>query len=396
MQTTYSNINLPVIAKGLQTPAYLYDLQVLDHEIEAATTAFKGKGIRLQAFEPANRNPEILRLLAAQNVDLTVARPSAVHNALSLGFPPELIEYSGFGLTESELNSLVATKIRINLATLTEIQWACQNHPNLQFGVRVDLGESKYEKRGIPESDFIRVLNNFPINVTRLHTYLGTSQQLVTPYVEALQKLLAKARDLNTATGLKVTEINLGGGFRYDYLARTRFNWEQLARALETIRINQEVTIAIEAGRSLFANCGNLVATIIQSFLKNERLFLVIDTNLSCFGRPSRYGFAADFPPFSTDGLHSFALTQEWQPFSQETKLTECAIVGNSHYSRDWFGLIALPDLPISEYVGKRIVIQDVGAYSESMMDTWADSVNPQIICYRSFTEGSSQKINKL
>ncbi|SRR5581483_8273142 len=58
----------------------------------------------------------------------------------------------------------------------------------------------------------------------------------------------------------------------------------------------------------------------------------------------------------------------------------ETAVVGNSHYSKDWFGFARLPHFEAEQLVGAYMIIYDVGAYGESMSDPWADIPRPAAV----------------
>ena len=58
----------------------------------------------------------------------------------------------------------------------------------------------------------------------------------------------------------------------------------------------------------------------------------------------------------------------------------EAAVVGNSHYSRDWFGYTVVPSGDPNRLVGQGLVVLDAGAYSEAMSDRWADEPRPPVV----------------
>jgi diaminopimelate decarboxylase len=214
------------------------------------------------------------------------------------------------------------------------------------------------------------------------HTYIGSNTRSVDKHAASLENFLYFLKQTPASLLDRLEYVNTGGGFGYDYIGRCPFDWESYGERVNEMAFRlreatgRNLVVKLEVGRAVVADCGYLVTRILHAFRKRHRPFLVIDSNLSHFGRPARYGFHRKFYPFMEDGFHQMALMPNGTGPKPEPKIEVC-VVGNSHYSKDWFGLIEVPHFEPEQLVGSFLVIYDVGSYSEAMADHWADIPGP-------------------
>jgi hypothetical protein len=83
--------------------------------------------------------------------------------------------------------------------------------------------------------------------------------------------------------------------------------------------------------------------------------------------------------PYSDEGRHKLVLVEAGTS-AAAAGAVEAAVVGNSHYSRDWFGYTAVPAGDPQQLVGRGLVVLDAGAYCEAMSDRWADEPRPPVV----------------
>jgi diaminopimelate decarboxylase len=371
------------LAQRFGTPLYIYDAERIRANAQQMRAVFPGT---LHYFEFANRNHTLLQKIRELGFGISIARPAGVRRALQIGFTADQIQCSGFGFSDEDLCFFQAHGVSVNISNIGELDRMIKLFPQAKIGIRIDLGNDPWEKRGIPISDLLTFLEHRTPSIVGLHTYLGTNVLAPDQHSAVLQGLLAVLKQLPRTTRAGINYINLGGGFGYDYLNRRSFDWYAYAEGIRPLVYEVERTLGrpcdlkLEVGRALVANCGYLLVQVLDAFTKSGRRFIVVDSNASHFGRPARYGFHKSFYPFLEDGVHRSA----WLPVNGEAAVMEgdieVAVVGNSHYSKDWFGFIALPTFDAECLRGSYIVILDVGAYGEAMSDQWADEPRPAAV----------------
>jgi diaminopimelate decarboxylase len=380
------------LGRGHGTPLYVYDLERLERNARRTAEAVGAAGTRIHFFEFANRNPEILGRVREIGFGLTVARPAGIVRALRAGFPPEDVELSGFGLSDDDLRAAADAGVAVNLGSISELARAAAVLPEARIGLRVDLAASTLDKRGVPVPEALEFLARRTIRVRGLHTYIGSNRLSPRAHLDALERLVELACALPAPLRRKLDYVNVGGGFGYDYANGGHFAWAEYGAAARAIldeaerRLGRRLVLKLEVGRDLVVDCGYLLTKVLHAFEKNGRLFLVVDSNLSHFGRPAWYGFCEELPPHVTDGRHRLKLLGA--P-SAPAAGVQAAVVGNSHYSRDWFGFVDAPAGDPARLVGSHVVVLDAGAYGEAMSDQWADEPRPAVVV----VEGNSARL---
>lgn len=386
------------LAEVYGTPLYIYDGAKLRSNAELMLESHKNCNARFHFFEPANRNHMVLRFIQKLGFNVTVVRPAGVYRALRLGFHPDQIEFSGFGLSDSEFDYIQRQNILLNIGSLPELDRFSLLHPETAVGVRIDVKGSNKDKRGIPREELLEFVSKRRVNVSGLHTYIGTNIFDNTQHIKSARLLADTLVELAERGVDNISFINVGGGFGYDYASRKAFDWKAHGEGIAEIatslheRLGRTLVFKLEVGRALIADSACLVLKILHAFEKWGRNFVVVDSNVSHLPRPVRYGFHKDFHPFMTQGYHHIDLVKPGVISLAEKSQIEVAVVGNSHYSKDWLGFMYLPYFEPEKLCNRYVVIRDAGAYVESMSDTWADEPRPLSIFYQDNEEQVSSE----
>lgn len=361
------------------TPLCVYDAERLNQRMSRILEALAPLSASIHYFEPANRNRAVLARMLRLGLAVCVTTIAGVRRSLDVGFTPELIQCSGFGLCDADLCLLEQFGVSVNLGSVAELKrfaaLACQG----RFGVRLDLGDTE-DKRGIFPAEAGRVLQEHRLQPAGLHTYLGTNCLSAERHARVLEDFCAALAMIPPAVLARLEYINVGGGFGYDYRTRKAFDWDGYARAaaphLAALHraVGKPLALRMEVGRAAIVDSGYLLVRIVHALEKRGRRYVVVDANLSHFGRPARYGFDRRYYPFLDEGYHQIEL------LGAPDGHIETAVVGNSHYSKDWFGFARLPHFEAEQLVGAYMIIYDVGAYGESMSDPWADIPRPAAV----------------
>ncbi|MEE2733549.1 MAG: hypothetical protein VYA55_22195 [Pseudomonadota bacterium] len=374
-------IELVCIATQHRTPIYIYNLPKLTERIDEIKSSLDGIPYKLFFFESANRCSGILELIGKSQLGLTVVRPRGIFRALDFGFEPQQIECSGFGFSSSDFSVAVENGVFLNIGSAPEIDLFRRKYPRKNFGARVSLQNDFKEKRGIEPDELISMARQSDFFLTSIHAYDHTNERDVNAQIESARKIFSFSSKLPETSRHRLLSINLGGGHGHNYNDGRSFDWMEYGKKLKILYQEYEscfrnkLTIKFELGRSLVVDCGYFVSRIIHAFKKDGQMFVSLDSNVSHFPRPLRYGFSLEQHPFMDQGIHKAVLLDSKGNIKepQSSSANKVAIVGNSHYSKDWFGYIYIDKFSPEELVNSFIVFLDSGAYCEVMTDSWTD-----------------------
>ena len=373
-----------VAIDGCGTPAYVYSERSLRRTATTIREAYADVAVDLFFFYSANKNESVLRVLRDEGFGVVAVRPTAVPRLLDLGYTADEIEFSGFGLSTSDMKNLLDAGININLSSEPEIFRFAREYPGQAAGVRVCLFGDPTDKRGLTVDQVGPVLRKSRLRVSGLHTYIGSNISDVRKHAATLDNLSALISAIPESSRGQRLYLNVGGGFGYDYSCGREFGWQAHSDAvgamldvLEEKHPEFELSLRMEIGRSAVVNSGWLVARVLHAYQKAGVRFIAVDTTISHFPRPVRYGFSTHHLPHSEDGLHRIRV------LGVEQGDEKVAVVGNSHYSKDWLGFAYVGQFDADALEGSLVIFMDAGAYTEAMADTWSDEPRPASVMLR-------------
>ncbi len=273
--------------------------------------------IRFFYASKANSNMAVLQTVLDSGIDVEVNSGGELYKALRIGFRPNQIIFNGTSKSASELDDAVRAGIyAINVDSIYEIglveeavrrvgarQAVTPARITLrlvpEIGTRSHLGLQTAlltSKFGISSSEvleaFRRGLQNPDlIHVCGIHIHVGSQTPDVEPFAEAFKSMWEHLVAIHRETGHTLEHINLGGGIPVNYL-RDRSQADQLpeherdmlgadlepsavlrealriaresARAAQAEHLLEGVEILLEPGRSIIADAGLVLTTVLN------------------------------------------------------------------------------------------------------------------------------------
>ncbi len=358
-----SGIDFADLAGRYETPLYVYDGGVLLERAEAAAGA-----VPWEPFEPlfavkANANPHVIALLREAGWGADVASPGEAIAALAAGVPPERMVMTGSNLSVDDMAFARARNITVNLDSLSQVETWGERHPETEVWLRLNPEiapathphlatagpESKFGIRPVDVDAALDVCRGRGLVVRGLHSHIGSMLSGPSPYVAALDFLLALAGRLKS-----VETVDVGGGMGIDYAGGDEFPLEELgatlAKRLRTFadETGRRLRLALEPGRWVVAPCGYLVVSVTAIKRTAGRLLVGVDCPFTQFPRPAIYGAG-------------HRLENASRP---DGPPTDCTVVGNACESTD----VLARDVTLPEpRVGDLLVFRDAGAYCFAM-----------------------------
>jgi diaminopimelate decarboxylase len=259
------------------TPLYVYDWPTLHAAAEQLITAAEKAGLRdrLRLYPALFALPNfsiISRLLQLdERIGITCNTIEEVRALRDVGFSDwSRVAFSGGVLKSADLAELSETEMVINASSAGNLGRLAAAPARCRIGARLDLYCDAL--KGLRESEIAECLGLLARRGKRLdalHSYRGTQVSSIDALVRHAELLLDIAHDLDG-----VQEVNLGGGFHYEYESSTgwpssRIDFVEYFRAVRSYaeggRGRFSGVLAWEPGRVLFAGCGFFVAEIIET-----------------------------------------------------------------------------------------------------------------------------------
>jgi D-ornithine/D-lysine decarboxylase len=398
--------------------------------------------IRFFYASKANSNMAILKTVLKSGIDVEVNSGGELFKALRVGFQPDQIIFNGTSKSAGELDDAVRAGIHaINVDSIYEIglveeavkrvraRVAAPQRPARvalrlvpEIGTRSHLGLQTAlltSKFGISSSEvldaFRRGLQNPElIQVCGIHIHVGSQTPDVEPFAEAFRSMWEHLVAIHRETGHTLEHINLGGGIPVNYL-RDRSQADQLpeherdmlgadlepaivlsealrvaresARDAEAEHLLHRTTILLEPGRSVIADAGLVLTTVLNMKHRPETgdVWLLTDAGYNIMLSMNNYKWY----------YHTVSATRAGEPHEQDYKVAgPLCDSGDVYFDIERCG--RLPDyrkLPANVQPGEVLALLNSGAYSLAQMFHYNGRPLPAAVMIRE--DGQAELIRK-
>lgn len=287
------------LARERGTPLYVYsERRLVDNarRMAAASAAADPQVTICYAAKACAAEP-VLRLLRAEGVAIEVNSGGELFKAGHAGYPPAAIVFNGVAKTIEEITAALSPPIKaINVDSLFELDRivavARQIGKTARIALRIVPGVdsatspgnqtgSEATKFGILERELpaaIELIRGAPdvLRIVGLHAHIGSQIADTAPYEAAARALAAQVNAVQSALGLRLEHVNVGGGFPLPYMrgaARTpqgdifapRLGAADIfAAVLPPLRraLGPDVELIIEPGRSMVGDAAVLLSSV--------------------------------------------------------------------------------------------------------------------------------------
>ncbi|MCQ2066291.1 MAG: diaminopimelate decarboxylase [Bacteroidaceae bacterium] len=355
----------------MTTPYYQYDLHLLQRTLDELLDCISAHpGWHVHYAIKANANPLILEPVRKSGLGIDCVSGFEIEAALKAGFNPSGIVFAGVGKADWEIDMALRNDIFcFNVESEAELEVIqeraliqgktariafrvnpdvdAHTHSNIttglagnKFGINLDLLEDivarSMEMKGIsPEG---------------LHFHIGSQILDMNPFAELCSRINGIQQKLKN-TGFTARHINVGGGLGVDYgnpednpIPDFRSYFDTFSRHL-ALQPGQE--LHFELGRSIVAQCGQLITRVLYVKKNPGRQFAITDAGMTDLIRPALYGAYHRIVNRDSSG----------QPQKYD-------VVGPVCESSDIFG----KDRMLNEVRrGDTLAIMSAGAYGETM-----------------------------
>ena len=310
--------NLPIsrIAKEVGTPCYIYSYATLVRHYRVFDGAFHDVPHIVAYAVKANSNLAILRLMAREGSGADIVSGGELYRALKAGIPPSKIVFAGVGKSREEIRDALATDIlMLNVESSAELrvidevaaEMGRRARVALRINPDIDPKTHPYISTGLKKSKFgisaDRALDEYKlattlshIDVVGVHKHIGSQLTDVSPFVDALKKILVLVETLQRH-GANIRYINIGGGLGITYSDEVPPLPHEFAVAISPLVRDLKSVLIMEPGRVIVGNAGILVTRVLYTKAGEAKHFVIVDAGMNDLIRPSLYGAYHEIRP---------------------------------------------------------------------------------------------------
>jgi diaminopimelate decarboxylase len=365
------DVAIAELAEQYGTPLFVYSRATLERHWHAFDSALAGHDHLVCYAAKANSNLAVLNLLARLGSGFDIVSDGELQRVLRAGGEPARIVFSGVGKLANEIETALEVDILCfnveseqELDRINEIAGRLGKTARVSFRVNpdVDAKTHPYISTGLRENKFgvaftdaeqvyLKASRLANIEIIGMDCHIGSQLTEMSPYIDALDRLLALVKDLREQ-GIEIHHLDLGGGLGIRYRDEEPPLPADWASALQDRLLSFDGTIVIEPGRAIVGNAGILVSRV--NYLKHgaDKNFAVIDAAMNDLIRPSLYG-----------------AWQEIIPVEQQSNVAEKVydVVGAICESSDFLG----KDRGLSLEQNDLLAIRSSGAYAFGMASNY-------------------------
>ncbi|MBE1298466.1 MAG: diaminopimelate decarboxylase [Alteromonadaceae bacterium] len=297
------------IAKQHGTPCYVYSRATIERHWKAFDKAAGDHPHMICYAVKANSNLGVLSVMAKLGSGFDIVSSGELERVIAAGGDPKKVVFSGVGKTSEEIALALNYEIHcFNVESPAELDRINQvagelgkiapisirvnpdvdakTHPYISTGLKAN-------KFGIAREEAIAIYQKahaLPnLLVTGMDCHIGSQLTDITPFVDALDRLLVLVDELK-ALGIEIKHLDVGGGLGVPYQDETPPHPDQYAEALATrMRERPELMLIFEPGRAIMANAGILVTKVEYLKQGTEKNFAIVDAAMNDLLRPSLY-----------------------------------------------------------------------------------------------------------
>jgi diaminopimelate decarboxylase len=309
-------VPLSRIAKEIGTPCYIYSYGTLTRHFRAFDGAFHGIPHIVAFAMKANSNLAILRLMAREGSGADIVSGGELYRALKAGIQPAKIVFAGVGKSREEIRAALDADILMfnvessaELKLISEVATEMSRRARVALRINPDIDPKThpYISTGLKKSKFgiaaDRALEEFKlasslkhVEVVGVHKHIGSQLTEITPFVDALKRILSLV-ELLKAQGTDIRYINIGGGLGITYADERPPHPKDLAEAISPMIRDLKCVLIMEPGRVIVGNAGVLMTKVLYTKDTDAKRFVIVDAAMNDLIRPSLYGAYHDIRP---------------------------------------------------------------------------------------------------
>lgn len=299
--------------QGIETPFYYYDKKVLLATLDTIKAELEQHpNYHLHYAIKANANLEVLKEIQKAGFGVDAVSGGEIQQALKAGFEAQKIVYAGVGKNDWEINlGLDAGIFCFNVESLEELRiinelaQKKQKTAKVCFRINPNVGAHTHANitTGLMENKFGIAMEDMELAIREakelsniefigLHFHIG-SQILEMDDFAALANRVNELQDRLESQGIKVKNINVGGGLGIAYNDPDGKPVPDFKKYFDTyaqnLKLREGQQVHFELGRAVVGQMGSLITRILYVKNTHHKQFAIVDGGMSDLIRPALY-----------------------------------------------------------------------------------------------------------
>ena len=374
----YENVALADIARQFGTPTYVYSRAAIVANFREYKSAFAKSNPLICYAVKANSTLSVLALLASEGAGFDIVSGGELQRVIAAGGDASKVIFSGVAKKGDEIALALAHNIHCfnieseaELHRVNEIALAMGNgkRARITFRINPDVDAKthpyistglKSNKFGVAHLDAVRLYTLAAamkgIEVHGIECHIGSQITELSPYVDALKRLLYLVDDL-ASRGIYLHHLDIGGGRAIVYEGETLVSMSAFAGAIEREMAGHHLDLLLEPGRSIVGDAGLLLTRVEYLKPGETKNFALVDAAMNDLIRPTLY-----------DAYHPVAPVLQ-----REGAATIFDIVGPVCESGDWLA----KERALVLVQGDLLAVLCAGAYGMTMASNYNTRTRP-------------------
>ena len=299
----FDGADLDAVARRVGTPCYVYSRTLIEQAWQRYSDALGGAGRVCYAVK-ANPSRAILHCLARKGAGFDIVSAGEMERVLAAGGQAASIIFAGVGKRDDEVLAALDAGVgvfnvesREELERLSHLAAGAGATATVALRVNPDVTADTHRhiatggghhKFGVAQAEvpaLARAAAALPaIDLNGLAMHIGSQIEELDSIIEATGRLVTLADELNDA-GIGIEHLDLGGGLGVGPDAPTIEDYVAALKAAAGDRYR----LALEPGRSLVADAGLLLTSVVRIKRGTGRHFAIVDAGMNDFLRPALY-----------------------------------------------------------------------------------------------------------
>jgi diaminopimelate decarboxylase len=367
------SIPLEKLAERYGTPLYVYSAATLTRHWKVLHRSLSGLRHVVCYAVKANSNLAVLSLFARLGSGFDIVSGGELYRVMRAGGDPRKVVFSGVGKTDEEIAFALEAGVRVlNVESAPELARVSivarrmgrrapvalrvnpdvdpKTHPYISTGLR----DNKF---GVSVEDARRLYplaaKDPALEVKGIACHIGSQITTVRPFLDAIDRILALARELEDQ-GVPLGHVDVGGGLGITYSDEEPPHPDAYGAAIKKALARFRGEVLLEPGRVLVGNAGVLATRVLYVKRSGRKTFVVVDAAMNDLVRPSYYG-----------AHHTIEAAG---PPRRDAREIVCDVVGPICESSDFLARKRRMPEPRP---GDLLVVRSAGAYGFSMSSNY-------------------------
>ncbi|MDX1680134.1 MAG: diaminopimelate decarboxylase [Akkermansiaceae bacterium] len=326
------DVDVKALADEHGTPLYVYSAGTITDHYTRLDQALEGLDHEVAYAVKANSNLSVLRLLVDKGAGFDIVSGGELFRVIKAGGDPAKCTFAGVGKTRDEIIYALEQGIySFNVESEEELRYLNQVAGELgkiapaavRVNPNVDAKTHKYISTGKSENKFgvdferieglyERAATELPhIKLRGLQMHIGSQLTSISPFIEAVEKVIPLVQGLKDKHGIEFWSIGGGVGIVYEGSldAGDKQWWDSKPEGERPLTIDQYgkemvarlkdlgLKILLEPGRLIVGNAGILVTRCLYEKKGSAKTFKIVDAGMGDLIRPALYEGHHDIVP---------------------------------------------------------------------------------------------------